>query len=242
MSRRGFIEGRLGATCANWTWSWSFINHDREFVVFGAWDEFEDSNRQTILHEDWKTRGGRRAPGYYQALDHLNFVEDGYALLTFPMERSLAHPNSDSDTSKIKSFSREVQQRRLEKDGPRWLAVEDYLDDLVGETSSESERLWEGARFRISVNAIERNAKARAMCLAAKGFSCLVCDINFANMYGDIGRNFIHVHHRVPLKDVTDTYIIDPVNDLDPVCPNCHAMLHRRDPPFTVEELRELLK
>ncbi|HFV8768988.1 TPA: HNH endonuclease, partial [Escherichia coli] len=25
-------------------------------------------------------------------------------------------------------------------------------------------------------------------------------------------------------------------------CPNCHAMLHRRDPPFTPEELKARLR
>ena len=34
-----------------------------------------------------------------------------------------------------------------------------------------------------------------------------------------------------------DGYDVDPINDLMPVCPNCHAMLHRRTPPFSVEEL-----
>jgi 5-methylcytosine-specific restriction protein A len=34
-----------------------------------------------------------------------------------------------------------------------------------------------------------------------------------------------------------NNYIVDPVKDLEPVCPNCHAMLHRKDPPYSIEEL-----
>ncbi|MDY6960261.1 MAG: HNH endonuclease, partial [Halobacteriota archaeon] len=33
----------------------------------------------------------------------------------------------------------------------------------------------------------------------------------------------------------------DPVNDLRPVCPNCHAVLHKKKPPYTIEELKNVL-
>ncbi|MGH8258774.1 MAG: hypothetical protein ACREUG_03690, partial [Steroidobacteraceae bacterium] len=29
---------------------------------------------------------------------------------------------------------------------------------------------------------------------------------------------------------------------LIPICPNCHAVVHRRDPPLSPDELRELLR
>jgi len=41
MSRKKFIES-VGATCDNWNWSWSFVNHKDRFVVFGLWDVNED--------------------------------------------------------------------------------------------------------------------------------------------------------------------------------------------------------
>jgi 5-methylcytosine-specific restriction protein A len=45
----------------------------------------------------------------------------------------------------------------------------------------------------------------------------------------------------VQLAEIRSTYVVDPVNDLKPVCPNCHAMLHRRTPPYSIDELRALL-
>ncbi|HCB1572990.1 TPA: HNH endonuclease, partial [Klebsiella quasipneumoniae] len=44
MNRKQFIQSR-GATCRNWTWSWSFINHDDQLVIFGAWDVERDQER-----------------------------------------------------------------------------------------------------------------------------------------------------------------------------------------------------
>ncbi|HCM6844803.1 TPA: HNH endonuclease, partial [Klebsiella quasipneumoniae] len=53
MNRKQFIQSR-GATCRNWTWSWSFINHDDQLVIFGAWDVERDQERAVILREAWE--------------------------------------------------------------------------------------------------------------------------------------------------------------------------------------------
>ena len=60
-------------------------------------------------------------------------------------------------------------------------------------------------------------------------------------IYGDIAEGFIHVHHLVPLSAIKEDYQLDLVNDLLPVYPNCHAMLHRCKPPFTPEQLKALM-
>jgi 5-methylcytosine-specific restriction protein A len=100
----------------------------------------------------------------------------------------------------------------------------------------------EGAVKKVSVNRYERNAAARRTCIAAHGAVCAVCDLDFSQMYGDIGDGFIHVHHLVQISTVGSTYELDPVIDLVPVCPNCHAMLHRGvDAPRTIDELRQLI-
>jgi len=99
----------------------------------------------------------------------------------------------------------------------------------------------EGSRKTVVINAYERNARARQRCIDHYGSACSVCNISLASVYGDIGTGYIHVHHVTPLTDISDVYEVDPIKDLRPVCPNCHAMLHRRRPPFSVEELRNRL-
>lgn len=97
--------------------------------------------------------------------------------------------------------------------------------------------LWqEGAATETVVTTYERNPQARRDCLKIHGFDCAVCGFNFEQVWGEIGRNYIHVHHLEPLhrgERLTDAHV-----DLRPVCPNCHAMLHRRQPPFSIEELK----
>lgn len=103
------------------------------------------------------------------------------------------------------------------------------------------EPLVEGARRRVTVNAYERNPKAREKCLEKHGYRCAVCKMCFEEYYGDIGRGFIHVHHIKELSSISGEYEIDPVKDLRPVCPNCHAMLHREKPALSVDDLRQRL-
>ena len=87
----------------------------------------------------------------------------------------------------------------------------------------------EGSTKKISVNAYERNSTARNKAIEAYGntYNCDVCGFNFERVYGSIGRNFIHVHHKIPLHKIRKNYKVNPEKDLVPICPNCHAMLHR---------------
>jgi 5-methylcytosine-specific restriction enzyme A len=100
----------------------------------------------------------------------------------------------------------------------------------------------EGAKRRIVVNAYERSERARKACIAHHGRTCVVCGIDFGKVYGDLGEGFIHVHHMRPLAMTRKAYRVDPVKDLIPVCPNCHAMLHATTPPQDFEELREIVQ
>jgi len=101
--------------------------------------------------------------------------------------------------------------------------------------------LLEGSRNKITVNAYERNPRARAACINHYGLVCSVCRFVFERTYGSIGEGFIHVHHLRELSSIGRKYVVNPIKDLRPVCPNCHAMLHRRQPAFQIQELHRLL-
>ena len=100
----------------------------------------------------------------------------------------------------------------------------------------------EGAVRQVSVNAYERDPKARQKCIDYYGSSCSICGFDFGRAFGQQGKGFIHVHHLRPISEIAEEYEIDPIKDLRPVCPNCHAMIHRRSPPFSLEEIKMLLK
>lgn len=99
----------------------------------------------------------------------------------------------------------------------------------------------EGTPRSVILTRYERDPGARAACIAHFGVKCHACGFDFESVYGQLGKGFIHVHHVVELSKVRKKYIPDPKKDLLPVCPNCHAMLHRTDPALTITQLKAFL-
>ena len=99
----------------------------------------------------------------------------------------------------------------------------------------------EGSQYQVVCNKYERSPINRELCLAKKGYVCNICGFNFEKTYGVVGKRFIHVHHITPVSELGPDYRINPEEDLIPVCPNCHAMLHRRKPPYLPEELKKIM-
>lgn len=115
--------------------------------------------------------------------------------------------------------------------------------ETVANTELPEEILIEGAMRDIISNKYERNLKARSRCIAYYGTACQVCGFDFGAVFGEEFAGKIEVHHRKPLYEIKENYVVDPIKDLIPVCPNCHLMLHsKKDGVYTVEELREKLK
>ncbi len=136
-----------------------------------------------------------------------------------------------------KDFSPSNEKTKSEKS----IEVTDNIS-LYSDETEVSDIFREGTVQEVLANEYERNPAARQRCLDHYGYTCCVCLINLQNIYGDLGRNFIHVHHKVPLANIGEEYQVDPINDLVPVCPNCHAMLHRPKEVLTIEELREIIQ
>ena len=100
----------------------------------------------------------------------------------------------------------------------------------------------EGHVTRVTVNRYERDPKAREACIRKHGSSCQCCGMNFKDTYGDKSDGFIHVHHIVQISKRNTNYKVNPETDLVPLCPNCHAVAHRSDPPLSLEDLKATYK
>lgn len=115
------------------------------------------------------------------------------------------------------------------------------LDVYFGEEITKDEKLTEGSTKSIRVNIYERNPLARKKCLEHFGAKCIVCEFDFEKKYGEIGKGFIHIHHVVDISQIGKEYEIDYTKDLVPVCPNCHAMLHKQKPALGIEYLKKVI-
>jgi len=128
------------------------------------------------------------------------------------------------------------------KDGQRITVTTDYENHVFhSEEVYDNEILVEGSKIQVTVNIYERNPIARQKCLDHYGYDCSVCTYNFYANFGEIGQNFIHVHHLKEISQIGEKYVVDPIEDLRPVCPNCHSMLHKRKPAFSIKEMKDIL-
>ncbi len=94
----------------------------------------------------------------------------------------------------------------------------------------------EGGLRSVIVTRAERNPKNRKDCLNHWGYKCRVCSFDFGQVFGGVANEYIHVHHHNPLA-FSGEIVSDPVNDMSPLCPNCHAVAHLHVPPYSIEEL-----
>jgi len=84
-------------------------------------------------------------------------------------------------------------------------------------------------------------AEKRKAAAATGDLACEVCGFDFKATYGDIGEGYIEVHHTKPVHTLI-AGAKTKLDDLALLCANCHRMAHRNRVPFTVDELRALLR
>lgn len=238
MSRKEFIQ-KNGATCKNWVWSWAFINKIDKIVIFGEWDKnYEQEKDRTVLLDETRHTGNKKKDnyGYKEALGYIRLVyNENYKLFTFPMIHSNTK-NDGSGHSEIKKFIPILTEKVLSYENGKWYASN---VERLAEEIETNEAYYEGATKKIVINAYERNSNARMVCIEHYGATCCVCGFNFEKVYGNIGKGFIHVHHIVPIANIKKEYILDPIKDLRPICPNCHSIIHRNKKTLTIEQLKE---
>lgn len=105
----------------------------------------------------------------------------------------------------------------------------------------------EGERKHIlkEMDVIHRNPQLRQMCIDKYGYQCQCCGMDFAETYGkDLGANFIEVHHlRMISTFDTDGIPDNFLENLVPLCSNCHSMIHHiKDSEHPLRDLREAYK
>lgn len=112
----------------------------------------------------------------------------------------------------------------------------------VGAETQEPRALFEGAAVQLCRDTFARSRAARAACIAHYGDRCSICDVKLSERYGAIAEGLIHVHHPRSLSAIRQKHEVNPIRDLRPVCPNCHAIVHLSSPPLSIERARALVR
>ncbi|MGV3541103.1 MAG: HNH endonuclease [Rufibacter sp.] len=198
----------------------------------------EWADRDSIVHELVKNRG---IQSYLLHLDTDTF--ENRRRLGNLVDWFSAHFTTEAEFMQeyLLEFERKQMESKSSKGVKRKVWAYKVLTTKVTEEvdATEVDAFSEGSVTKILVNNYERNVKARKACISHHGLNCTACGFNFKAFYGAIGESFIHVHHLKEISKIGEEYTVDPITDLIPVCANCHAMLHKSEPPLTIDELKQ---
>lgn len=116
------------------------------------------------------------------------------------------------------------------------------VSDLISEEDeegAEGETVEERRRYR-QHRSIERNPDTSRKVKKALGYICQCCGFDFEKAYGKIGHQYIEAHHLIHLSSLPPNILIpmDVKKDFAVLCANCHRMMHRKNGPKTLAELK----
>ena len=189
--------------------------------------------------------------------NYINVLQENGAKVTF-LVNDLPLPPKDQWPEQWLNFSCKIEKRPI----PEYNGIDDEysilsewlehginlifslltIKDIGVDEMTLAVLQAEGTKHDVQTVRYERNPIYRQICLMRKGYTCAVCGLNFYETYGQIGKNFIEVHHTTPVSEMGENYKFNVDKDLVPLCSNCHSMAHRKKPPFQVEELRNILE
>ncbi|QQS03223.1 MAG: HNH endonuclease [Fibrobacterota bacterium] len=117
-----------------------------------------------------------------------------------------------------------------------------WVDDLshISVNQSELAQVFkEGSRFLTEQYFNKRNLELICRKKDQSEFICEICSFKFADLYGEIGEKYIEAHHT---NMIANGERDSTLNDIALLCANCHSMVHRKTPPYTLNELKAIIE
>ena len=155
----------------------------------------------------------------------LNQIKNSKELLQNMEQQEKIVYNTETKNNEIKILNtiKETILENIDSENKPIYNIEDI--NLENESIVQNN---EGKKKEIYTTKYERDPANRKACIEKYGTDCNICGFNFYEVYGELGKHFIEVHHLKPLFSLEEEIVINPHTDLIPVCSNCHRMLHRQ--------------
>jgi len=150
----------------------------------------------------------------------------------------------------LKVFESPISQLNIPKNRINKVRVSDLApsiteqlpEEVASSFSDEQIEFAEGGIQEVTVELRKRNPLLRKQAIARLGYRCQICGFSFEEFHGELGKDYIEVHHLRPLSD-RESEAITGIEDVAVVCANCHRVLHRNGKkPIPIEDLREIVE
>lgn len=185
-----------------------------------------------VLHLDSKYTRGWQSMGILHHLGLKKNFKGLFAGMTVEQAINRLKATKDADYQEIirlLNIFEDTIERQIE-------------DDILSETETEYVIHTEGKATQYFTTRYERNPINRAQAIRIHGTKCMACGFDFESVYGERGKDYIEVHHIVPLASRNEIVNVNPKTDMIVVCSNCHRMIHRkRNHILSLEELRRII-
>lgn len=146
--------------------------------------------------------------------------------------------NEFDSTFPDSSVNAEAEQKKV-WDNQSWKALSERIVEYDAVWTNDI-MVDEGDVIYTTRKTVLRDVALRKKCLQKNGSVCVVCGFDATKIYGKEFSGLIEVHHLFPVSAGKRTTSVD---DLVPVCPNCHRALHFKSStcPYTIKELQEIM-
>jgi predicted HNH restriction endonuclease len=173
---------------------------------------------------------------YYQAFENPVLAKDGEGFLEEIPKNRLSNYWYDG----VRKITEDTYNLIIKKASLKTIETEELSQSQV---LQEYESREEGKPSKIYTTLYERDFYLRQQAIEIHGVTCKGCGFNFEEKYGEYAKGLIHIHHKVPVSEYGGVMQVNPVSDLVPLCPNCHAVVHRKkNKTLSVVELQQLLR
>jgi len=132
--------------------------------------------------------------------------------------------------------------------GYEWLSNRAAVkpEELPSKVQTAALEFAEGERSNRETIFFRRNPRLREEAINRHGLRCIACRLDFGERYGSTGAGYIEIHHLKPLSERKDAAAGKPVmtslDDVVPLCANCHRVIHRTQQAISIAELRACLE
>jgi hypothetical protein len=76
-------------------------------------------------------------------------------------------------------------------------------------------------------------------------YICQICSFNFEKKYGELGKGYIECHHLNPLSERAEEEWTENIktnlNETTVLCANCHRVVHRKRPAYSIDTVKQSL-
>lgn len=143
------------------------------------------------------------------------------------------HLRTFSQFLQSKAFKKLFKKESFKKASPK-----------ANKIAPKEREITEGEKKHVEYERAHRSQALRQKCIDKYGFQCQCCGMNFSDLYGkEIGDRFIEVHHLKQIANFDKSRPQDYIENLVPLCSNCHSMIHHIDSKsMTLTLLREAYK